>query len=221
VIVFAGSRTLTGIPPGTAGLARPVWQDRCATPALARSAQSRCRHARRGPGRPRRASDPPCRGLPSGRWQRADHEFGGGASSVGNPTAALRAGADVGGETPYGDRPTQWRSPSSTRSPNRYAGGWTLQWRRDQWCGGCGGDSGQGADLGDGDARALDLTWMACMPSVSSCRQARAGPPEGARCWGPARKTPCGVPYVHQDRLRQGRLVVREVERSSTSSEVA
>src|SRR5580704_7188915 len=76
------------------------------------------------------------------------------------------------------------------------------------------------ADLHVRDSRPLDLTWMACMPSLSSARKARRERRPGVQCQGPARKLSAGALSVHQDGSRQGRLMVHEVERSSTSSEL-
>src|SRR5690242_4709248 len=77
------------------------------------------------------------------------------------------------------------------------------------------------ADLPVRDSPALDLTWMACMPNLSSAPEARRERRPGVQCRGRARKLSAGALSVHQDGPRQGRLVVHEVERSSTSSEVA
>jgi hypothetical protein len=65
-----------------------------------------------------------------------------------------------------------------------------------------------------------DLTWVACVPNLSSAPK-RGGNAGQASSAGASQGTLCSALSVHQDVARQGRLVAQEVERSSTSSQVA
>ena len=67
----------------------------------------------------------------------------------------------------------------------------------------------------------LDLTWMACMPSLSSAPKREGNAGQASSAGGQPGKLPAGALSVHQDSPRHDRLVVHEVERSSTSSQVA
>jgi hypothetical protein len=78
----------------------------------------------------------------------------------------------------------------------------------------------EGADLHVCDSPAHDLTWMACMPNLSTAPKHEGNAGQASGAGASPRKTPCAL-SVHQGGLRQGRLVVHEVERLLASSEVA
>src|SRR5215467_5287362 len=62
------------------------------------------------------------------------------------------------------------------------------------------------ADLHVRDSRSLDLTWVACVPNLSSAPKCEGNAGQASSAGDQPRKTPRGLPSVHQDSPRQGRL---------------